>query len=299
VNLDKDEPVPVLVPNGKVLKRLSVPETALSAEVIINVPVMKTHILTQVTLSLKNTKGLVFDQIKKRIHKRGLVEGIVDLNRVFTPDLVVVDGTIGMEGWGPMRGEPANRRLIVASVDAVAADATCASIMGFDPKEIDHIKRAGEEGLGTADLRLIEIVGESLEEVQKPFKRHRFDLKSIPGIEVVEEAACSGCHHSVQALIAHLDKNDQMHLIDGYTLVFGQNVKLGPELSGGDRLLLLGNCLRMYKKCGIYLAGCPPRATKMLEELRSRHSDGRAMPERPDVLRRPDKVKNKIRRRDL
>ena len=270
VNLDKDDPVPVVVPGGKVLKRLSVPKTALSADVIINVPVMKTHILTQVTLSLKNAKGLVCDQIKKRIHKRGLVEGIVDLNRVLAPDLVVIDGTIGMEGWGPMRGEPANRKLIVASADPVAADASCAAIMGFDPNEIDHIRRAGEEGLGTADLSTIRIVGKSLEEVKKPFKRLRFNLEDLPGVNIIEEAACSGCFYSVQAVIAHLNKNKQMNLLDGYTLVLGQTVKLGPELSGKERLLLLGNCLRMYKKHGDYVPGCPPQATKILEKLESR-----------------------------
>ena len=80
---------------------------------------------------------------------------IVDIATVVKPSLNVVDGTIGMEGQGPIAGEPVKLGLIAAGVDPVALDAVATAIMGFDPAEVPYLKYAVERGLGKTDLRSI------------------------------------------------------------------------------------------------------------------------------------------------
>jgi len=70
----------------------------MEADVIISVPVMKTHDQTEVTLSLKNLKGLVTDAEKRRIHQLGVFEGVCDLNGLFCSSFAVVDGITAQEG---------------------------------------------------------------------------------------------------------------------------------------------------------------------------------------------------------
>jgi uncharacterized protein (DUF362 family) len=73
-----------------------------------------------------------------------------------------------MEGRGPTDGTPVKMDLIVAGRDVVATDATCARIMGLNPKDIKHIRTAHQKGLGQIDD--IEIVGSKLSDVKRSFK---------------------------------------------------------------------------------------------------------------------------------
>ncbi|MHA1304146.1 MAG: DUF362 domain-containing protein [Candidatus Heimdallarchaeaceae archaeon] len=143
---------------------------------IINVPKMKTHTLTRVTLAIKNLFGCIPGMEKSRIHAvggtaKGFSECLVDIYSVLKDNIVmnVMDATIAMEGHGPSNGQPVKTDLILASKDAVALDAVATMVMGEKPKTIFTTKIAEEHGLGTATLENIEIVGENIEEVRKKF----------------------------------------------------------------------------------------------------------------------------------
>jgi len=73
-----------------------------------------------------------------------------------------------MEGQGPIDGTPVQMNLIIAGTDPVATDATAARIMGFNPYEITHIRKAYEKGLGKSEAQ---ILGEKLERVKRQFKQ--------------------------------------------------------------------------------------------------------------------------------
>lgn len=68
----------VAIENGVVFDKINTWELVRDADAIITVPVMKTHGQTEVTLGMKNLKGLLIDPQKKDFHKRGLIEGVVD-----------------------------------------------------------------------------------------------------------------------------------------------------------------------------------------------------------------------------
>ena len=257
----------VVIPNAVLFKRLRLPRSVLESNVIINLPVMKTHDALPVTLGLKNIKGVIHESDKKRFHKWGLEQAIIDLNKAVLPELTILDGTIGMEGLGPNSGTPVGLGLLLASTDTVALDAVASAVMGFDPQEIRYIQMAQEQGLGCADLERIEVLGLSIDEVRHPFKRIHLSAMDYDqyGMRIVESGACSGCQHFLEAIVTKLQERGGLEALRGYTIVYGQTVKPPEKYEG--QLLLLGTCLRKYKEQGRYLPGCPPHPDDFKEFL--------------------------------
>jgi len=82
---------------------------------------------------------------------------------------VIADGVLAMEGNGPLNGTPRSLGRIVLSDDPVAADATCARLMGFEPRRVVHI-REGARFLGNADRVHVDQVGEAVRLPATPFR---------------------------------------------------------------------------------------------------------------------------------
>jgi len=164
------EKVKIPIPGCETLGSITVPKIV-TESAIISAAKLKTHMATKVTLGMKNMFGLLPDKFKAKYHARGISSVIVDINSVIKPALTVIDGFVAMEGRGPTDGTPVKMDLIIAGKDVVATDATGARVMGFEPKEISHIRRASEKGIGNIDN--IEIVGSKLEDVRQVFKRSR------------------------------------------------------------------------------------------------------------------------------
>ncbi|MBU7016800.1 MAG: DUF362 domain-containing protein [Theionarchaea archaeon] len=139
---------------GGILQKRIISKKVLNADVIISLSAMKTHILTGVTLCMKNMYGTL-PQIDKAIyHKLGIEEVIFEVNKAFPPNLAIIDGTIGGEAIGPLSSKPVNFETLIASGNVVVADALACTLMGFNPLDIKHIKYAHEAGLGNAEVEL-------------------------------------------------------------------------------------------------------------------------------------------------
>jgi uncharacterized protein (DUF362 family) len=160
--------VELAIPDGEALKSITVPRIVTESAVI-SAAKLKTHVNTGVTLGMKNMFGLLPEKFKGKYHLKGISKVVVDINTVLKPALTVIDGFVGMEGLGPMYGTPVKMNLIIAGTDAVATDATACRIIGIDPHEIKHIRRAYEKGLGNIDD--VQVIGEKLDAVMRPFKR--------------------------------------------------------------------------------------------------------------------------------
>lgn len=164
---EKDK-VELAIPDGEALNSITVPRLVTEAA-IISAAKLKTHVNTGVTLGMKNMFGLLPEKFKGKYHLKGISKVIVDINTVLKPALTVIDGFVGMEGSGPVDGTPVQMNLIIAGTDTVATDATACRVMGIDPHEIKHIRKAHEKGLGNIDD--VQVIGEKLETVVRPFKR--------------------------------------------------------------------------------------------------------------------------------
>lgn len=139
---------------GGVLEKTVISKELLNADVIVSLPTMKTHILTGVTLGMKNMYGTLPQMDKAIYHRLGIDEVIFEVNKAFLPNLTVIDGTVGGEAMGPLSSEPVNFQTLIASGNVVVADALACKLMGFNPFDIVHIRKAHEAGLGNADVEL-------------------------------------------------------------------------------------------------------------------------------------------------
>ena len=258
LNLKKNKFVEVPVTEGKLLKSIKLSEIAVKSDVIVNVPVMKTHVQTSVTLSLKNMKGLLPDEEKKRFHRLNLEQCIADLNTVVKPKLTIMDGTTALEGLGPEcpPGKPVAMNLVMAGRNSVALDAVTAKIMGFDPKEIRHIRNAAKLGLGTLKIEEIEIKGQTIDEVARVFERPPKELVPIQGVNMIVGSPCSSCISECMYAGIMLEKYGLSSKIKDLTMAIGPKAKV-PEKTKG-KLLICGKCLEKHKDEGAFAPGCPP-----------------------------------------
>lgn len=130
---------------------------------ILHLPTVKTHGHSTTTGAVKNAFGGLLKEVRHYAHKY-MHEVLVDLlimQREIHPHIfAVMDGTVCGDGAGPRTMRPVNRNILLAGADSVALDATAARLMGFDPLSIPYLRMAHERGLGVADPRHIDLVGE-------------------------------------------------------------------------------------------------------------------------------------------
>ena len=128
-------------PAGNVMKRFTVINPACDADVIISVCKLKTHMFTHFSGAVKNTFGVVPGLDKPVFHSRfpdaiDFSEMLVDLNELVEPDFVVMDAVVGMEGNGPMGGQPREVGYILASHSVYGLDITAQTLVNMCPESI-------------------------------------------------------------------------------------------------------------------------------------------------------------------
>ncbi len=193
VDLNTDA-VRAVVPRSRYtgLTELYVPETVQGADLLVSMPKLKTHHWAGVTLSLKNLFGImpgaVYGWPKNLLHFTGIENSILDINAVVTvPRFSIVDGIVGMEGDGPIQGEPKPTGVVVFGSDPVAVDATCARIMGLEPSRIRYLSEAARFLGNLAEERTVQ-VGEN------PI-RYRQDFHMLDHLRGLKMEAASESFH--------------------------------------------------------------------------------------------------------
>jgi len=161
-----------LVPfDGVVWKRRSsydylIARPVLEADLVINLPKLKTHSFTLYTGGVKNLFGAIPGTRKREVHCRApgvgaFGQALVDVLELVRPGLTIMDGVLGQEGHGPgSGGTPHAYGCLAASVDPVALDSVIARAMGFRAGEVLHLAQAEARGLGVADVEQVRVVGE-------------------------------------------------------------------------------------------------------------------------------------------
>jgi uncharacterized protein (DUF362 family) len=155
------------------LDALWMPKVLRETQVVVSMPKLKTHQWVGVTMSLKNCfgcmPGRVYGWPKDVFHVRGIPASILDIAAAVRPSLAIIDGIVGMQGDGPIMGDPVRSGVVVVSRDLVAADVTGASLMGTNPEKVPYLMEAGRF-LGQARSELIEQRGEEPTRLAKRFR---------------------------------------------------------------------------------------------------------------------------------
>jgi uncharacterized protein (DUF362 family) len=161
------------------LKTLTFPDLFRQTDWIVSVAKMKTHHIAGATLSMKNLfgvmPGIYYGWPKNVLHHAGIENSILDINATLKPHFAIIDGIVGMEGDGPIMGDPKKVGVLVMGRNLPAVDATCCRIMGIDPYRVSYLERA-DNWLGPVSEGAIEQRGETIASVRKNFNL----LESIP-----------------------------------------------------------------------------------------------------------------------
>lgn len=158
-------------------KAIFIPKVYMDADVVINLAKLKTHSLVEAlaTLSLKNLFGvpsqIIYGQNgnKYGLHKLGIKEAIVDINRIRRPEFIIIEGIVGGQGMGPIDNQPVKSNIVFAGKDPVAMDTVALTFMGLKIEDVIHVKFASDQGLGISDLGKIRIVGADLDSIKMKF----------------------------------------------------------------------------------------------------------------------------------
>ena len=248
------------IPGAIALRRARIPRVLLDADAIISMPKMKTHLHTTITAGIKNMMGILPAEQKLMYHREDIHQKLVDIIKVAKPKLTVVDAVQAIEG-SAMMGKIVNMNLVIAGTDVVATDAVAAAVMGFDPGQIRHIQIADYERVGVGDLSRIEVVGESIGFVKRPFAPP--DLRLVGAFEGVDArvgGACIGClamtRNSLNALGASGDIGRKRIVV-----ALGVDPPLGDEPT--DTVFLIGDCAvssckNLRLQGAVAILGCPP-----------------------------------------
>jgi Uncharacterized conserved protein len=141
---------------GVVLKEVLYSKDVLEADVLINMPILKHHHVTRVTMGLKNMMGLVYD--RDYFHRSDLNQGIAELTAFRKPDLIIMDAIRGIIENGPIGpGEIKAWNQVIFGVDPLAVDTYAADLFGVNPSELPILSIAYNLGVGQNDLKKIKV----------------------------------------------------------------------------------------------------------------------------------------------
>jgi uncharacterized protein (DUF362 family) len=154
------------------MKTLTFPALFQEVDWIVSVAKLKTHHIAGATLSMKNLfgvmPGIYYGWPKNVLHHAGIENSILDINATLKPHFAIVDGIVGMQGDGPIMGDPKHVGVLVMGRNLPAVDATCCRIMGIDPYKISYLERA-DNWLGPISEGSIEQRGEAIAAVRTNF----------------------------------------------------------------------------------------------------------------------------------
>ena len=278
IDMDKRPFVPLEIPEGRAIKEIKVCADVFDHDIIVSIPVMKIHMHTVATLSLKNMKGCLWRRSKVDLHMLPMLNdmneiplnvAIADMSGVLRPHLSIVDGTVGMEGMGPSGGKAKKLGLVVAGTDAFAVDSIACRLMGLCAEDIPHLRMGAERGYGFIDIEKIKIHPETWRSLVSPFSPPPDNLSiEFPEFNILDKNSCSACQST---LILFLKKYGKV-IPDYFPENTAINIAIG---KGHDKVpkntICIGNCMAKFKQQK-FVKGCPPVGSEILKTITGKTS---------------------------
>ena len=284
IDLDAGKYKLIDINEGQVIKSIKLCEKILDFDYIISLPVMKMHMHTKATLSVKNMKGCLWRRSKIDLHMlpklensedKSLNVAIADMSSVLQPHLAVIDGSVGMEGLGPSAGSPKNLDVIIASTDAFAADAVSARLMGIRAEDIPHLRIGAERGYGIIEIEKMQIRPSDWEKWCDPFTPPPENIAfDFPHIKVFDNNSCSACQSTLLLFLKHYGDIIFDYISDSSQLniAIGKGNKNLPE-----NTICMGNCTinntKDHKNARKFISGCPPVGSKIFQAISGKSID--------------------------
>lgn len=259
---------------------VEIAQAVFEADLVINLPVLKTHNQTVTTICLKNLKGCLSTDSKKKCHiETNLDRAIAELNQLVPCHLNLVDALTATEAGPTPTGKADQVRemgLLMAGKDRLQCDVVGSNLLGYPAENVPHIANYAQ--LTGGSLRLVDtpIVGEDPE-------RYRLDLEycslwledlmqkfAVTGLHMPPYGnyLCSACGFNLWAGLYGFCKTHSGKEIQGRAeLCAGLDV--APSM-GAKHTVLMGKCAIQSNKDLediVKVPGCPPDPAKVVEIL--------------------------------
>ncbi|MEW6079103.1 MAG: DUF362 domain-containing protein [Thermodesulfobacteriota bacterium] len=262
---------------------------ALESDFLVDIPAMKTHNQTVVSLGIKNLKGLIDFNSRKKCHNADPVKDlhfmVARLADVMPPMLTVLDGIYTVERGPGFDGKMRRSNLLVASRDILSADLAGARLLGHDPAHVPYLVHAAANRNRPTDLSDIDVVGESIDSVSS---FHEFDFQyqdnadtcipapmakgGLKGIyyrkfDTTMCTYCSGVNGLILQAIRYAWKGQPWDHIEVLT---GKKMAPAP---GMKKTILVGKCMYEAHRNNpdiqemIAIKGCPPKPDNIYKAL--------------------------------
>ena len=230
----------------------------------IDVPTMKTHKQTTVSLGIKNQKGLLAPLQKRWFHYEGLEQLsslIKELQTVVTPALTVVGGIYCLEGEGPVAfGKTKKADLLVAGEDVVDVDNVCCRLMGLDAKQVAHLPYREK----------VEVLGMPIDKVKSSFLPAQTDYYMVYNIYYQANYSCSGClyatKNALELFYRHPLKFVKALCKGKIEVISGRRPHLPQK---ADKVICLGDCCERFAQEHnlAHVKGCPPDSKDIFDKI--------------------------------
>jgi uncharacterized protein (DUF362 family) len=262
---------------------------ALDSDFVVDLPVMKTHNQTVVSLGIKNLKGLIDVSSRKKCHNmtpgKDLHFWVSKLADKMPPMLTLQDGIYTIERGPAPDGKMHRSNLLVASADVLSADLVGAAILGYTPEKVPHIMHAADNHGRPWDFSDIEVVGENIADVARPhaynFEYSETDEVILPtplvkqGLKGIfyqkyDLSMCTYCSGVNGLMIAAIRFAWKGKAWDDVEILTGKSMSPTP---GKKKTIMLGKCIYQAHKDNpdiqeaIPIKGCPPKPADMLKAL--------------------------------
>jgi uncharacterized protein (DUF362 family) len=258
----------------------------LNSDFVVNIPVLKTHAQTIVSLGIKNLKGLIDVNSRRRCHnadpEKDLHFWVSKLADKLPRSLTILDGVFTIERGPGFDGKARRSNVLVASSDVLAADKVGAKLLGYEPAQIPYLVHAAKSRKRPIDLSDVEIKGEPIESLAAPhqftFLYNETNTLPIPmekmGIEgftypKYDTTICTYCSVLSSAILIAVGLAWKGEPWADVEVLTGKIMKPTP----GKKTILLGKCLFEANKSHpdfgkmIAVKSCPPSRTAIIKAL--------------------------------
>lgn len=261
----------------------------LESDFLIDIPVLKSHNQTVVSLGLKNLKGTIDIASRKKCHNadrdQDLHFYVSKIADPMPPGLTLIDGIYSLERGPGFDGRMRRTNLLIASPDLLSADLVGAKVLGHDPASVKHLALAAVRAGRPLDLSDIEVIGENIEDVAS---YHEFDFDyscsgkgEMPaalakqGLEGIyyrkfDDTMCTYCSALNGLILTAIRQAWQGQAWEDVEVLTGKLMEPSP---GMKATLLIGQC--MYRKNKDHpdiqrmfaAKGCPPDPQEIVQAL--------------------------------
>jgi uncharacterized protein (DUF362 family) len=257
------------------------------SDFVVDVPVLKTHAQTVVSLGIKNMKGTIDINSRKRCHssdpEKDLHYMISKLASKLPPSLTILDGIFSNERGPAFDGKIRRTDLLVASPDMLSADKVGARILGYQVSDVPHLVHAARQAGRSCDLNDVDIVGERIDDVTMslgytfdyndagtlPLPLEKMGIKGLayPKYDLSMCTYCSMLTGTILTAVAYAWKGQPW---DDVEILTGKKMKPTP---GRKHTILLGKCMYAANKDNpditdmIAVKTCPPSIDGVVKAL--------------------------------